>query len=82
VLEDKLSNSSNNGEPSPTIQESRDLTEAEDDTSKPSNAVCPSEQSPNKGKRNSQKGAVALDSGISGVPQVAFGSDMTFDLDM
>jgi dynein assembly factor 2 len=82
VFEDKLSTSSNSGDPSPTFQESRDLNEAEDDTSKPFNAGCPSEQSPNKGKRNNQKGAVALDASIPGVPQEEFGSDMIFDLDM
>ncbi|XP_069672843.1 protein kintoun [Periplaneta americana] len=38
--------------------------------------------SPNKGKRKNRKGLGAIQAGVTPVPQVEFGSDLIFDLDM
>jgi hypothetical protein len=89
-LEDKLSTSSSSGESIPSVEGSREPAEGEEDVaSKPSHddsLLCsvenPSTQSPNKGKRKNQKGAVALQASVAEVRHVEFGSSLIFDLDM
>jgi hypothetical protein len=88
-LEEKLSNSCSSGDSSPIVQESRESNETEEDASKPSHAELqpltagnPSKQLPNKGKKKNRKGAPTLQSFVSGIPQIEFGSDLIFDLDM
>lgn len=87
-LEEKLSNSCSSGDASPTVQEDRESNETED-ASKPScaelqplNAGNPPKQLPNKVKKKNRKGVPTLQPCVSGVPEIEFGNDLIFDLDM
>jgi hypothetical protein len=84
-----VSNSCSSGDFSPTVQESREPNETEEDARKPSNtelqllnAGNSSKQLSSKGKKKNRKGALTLQPCVHGVPQVEFGSDLIFDLDM
>lgn len=90
--EDNVPSSSSTGERSPELQGSGEPGEMDGNASASSpcaepqpecwNAGNPSKQSLGKERRKNRKGVVPLQPVVAKVPQVEFGSNLIFDLDM